>query len=1341
MLLAAHFLWIVGDSVRARNLTERIFSENPSHEGTIVLRGWIDATAGMKIGLGSLGSAKSPQAEFKEGPSIAQLSFVESAVTLLRGYCDSTHPNQRDPEAVVALAHALERLDQSEEALALLSQLTSTTPTCVQGWLEKSIMHFRSGDYDAALGTLSEYLGKDPKNLLALRLDTLYALILPRFSSSVITNKVNTFITEALAIEGKNAKFLLSSATFLARLSSKSKSILGRTISLLEAALKVDPLSTAIACELGYQKLLAGDVEGASASYNNASSIDSTDVSALIGLISVQVAQGLHKDAEVQLSMFEAISETIGQDSRIPLLQAQIKGFTNPNDPSIRVEILRLLQSAKAMHLQTFQQGIGTSGLQWLGDANKAYAPYLLHPPPTLSLFDFYALLSPELLFEIAKAFLVHPSSNMHSSPIEWTIQKDVIQLKGSAAESSLKILSILSEILPTWHTAPLLMAKVHASTNDYTGAQNIIAKVLERSPENIHAYLLLAQIAIDTRKPVVAMDALAKALANSFALQNDKNYLKLRGQSHLMLNEHSEAVTVFDTVIRILQNGYSPLQVAGGTSVRKTLPPSITHADKRTNQEAFEVYLYLVEALIQDKRFSDAEMVLSGAVSFSLELPDSTPKLAIHWAKLHLAREDPDAALERLQTVPPHSSEYAASLLLRGEVFLKHRRDPKRYIECYELLVQNTPKNSPAKLKALLELGHAQLTMGNPEDAVLTYQNALTLSQSLGDSGYAEPGGIYKHIGAALVASHNFTRALAFYEDTLRLLQEQGAETKEHQVTLRSELVALLVRLGRTQEAERLSQEETDVSTAPYQFSTRALKLSTKNLCLLASAHMAEKQIEKALEALDKAQTVQSRVLALAEAGASGQNESGPALSVEEEKEEKMRVCILLGQAYESLVPPDDDKAWEVYGTAVSLCPDSVIALLARARCAMKLGNFTVSREALLRAAQQNPLSEEVYYLLSELLSRNGEVKDAIFHLEQLLSRVPCSWGTLYRLAGLYKRMGRLQDISRHLRNAVRSDPSAESHPGYKLILGLQKKCENKSAEAAKILNVARVAGNTSTASLSAQSLSTGAGASSPQFSISIAATETMVWLYLSPDGDPLWTHHDDPSHTGSSGNSLSDTLRIAEQLLDDIPRSLRTAKHEAMRCLVRVLSRDETAVADAMATLATMLEADQNSIPALFALSVGLMITQQFTKARNQIKRLLKTPAASGHEYNEECLQGWLLLADAYAESGRVEQAQQAVQRALTFDASAGRAWEYLGSLAERGGQYNEAAEMLERAWKAEGELSSSVGFKLAFNYLKAGKFTKAVDVAQKVLAANPAYPRIREEILERAKSMIRL
>ena len=283
------------------------------------------------------------------------------------------------------------------------------------------------------------------------------------------------------------------------------------------------------------------------------------------------------------------------------------------------------------------------------------------------------------------------------------------------------------------------------------------------------------------------------------------------------------------------------------------------------------------------------------------------------------------------------------------------------------------------------------------------------------------------------------------------------------------------------------------------------------------------------------------------------------------------------------------------------------------------------------------------------------------------------------------------------------------------------------------------------------------------------------MVRIFLSPDGDPLWIQRALGPSDPPLDAATRETLEEAERLLSEAPPAAqKTAKWEVLRCAVLVAQRSADALDEAIARLAAVLEGDSDSIPALNLLSTAFRVSGQGAKARNSLKRLLKLPGAGPGEHAEECVDAWLQLAAISDESGKPDQAAEAVQRALALDSSAGRAWEYLGGLAEKDLRYADAAENYEKAWACEGEASAPVGFKLAFNYLKAGAFcsclfffcqqrgplppfgrtarartlttahtsqlyteivtgraTAAIDVGKKVLAAYPDYPRIREDV----------
>lgn len=69
-----------------------------------------------------------------------------------------------------------------------------------------------------------------------------------------------------------------------------------------------------------------------------------------------------------------------------------------------------------------------------------------------------------------------------------------------------------------------------------------------------------------------------------------------------------------------------------------------------------------------------------------------------------------------------------------------------------------------------------------------------------------------------------------------------------------------------------------------------------------------------------------------------------------------------------------------------------------------------------------------------------------------------------------------------------------------------------------------------------------------------------------------------------------------------------------------------------------------------------------------------------------------------------------------------------------------YKDAASHYEKAWSYESEASAAVGYKLSFNYLKAKKYVEAIDVCHLVLNQFPDYPKIRKDVLEKAREALR-
>ncbi len=149
--------------------------------------------------------------------------------------------------------------------------------------------------------------------------------------------------------------------------------------------------------------------------------------------------------------------------------------------------------------------------------------------------------------------------------------------------------------------------------------------------------------------------------------------------------------------------------------------------------------------------------------------------------------------------------------------------------------------------------------------------------------------------------------------------------------------------------------------------------------------------------------------------------------------------------------------------------------------------------------------------------------------------------------------------------------------------------------------------------------------------------------------------------------------------------------------------------------------------------------MMLKQTPRARNQLKRIAKmnwNPVDA-----EEFEKSWLLLADIYINSGKYDMATELLRKCLQHNQSCCKAYEYLGFIMEKEQSYHDAALNYEKSWKYGNQTNPSIGYKLAFNYLKAKRYVDAIDISHKVLASHPNYPRMRKDILDKARASIRV
>lgn len=69
------------------------------------------------------------------------------------------------------------------------------------------------------------------------------------------------------------------------------------------------------------------------------------------------------------------------------------------------------------------------------------------------------------------------------------------------------------------------------------------------------------------------------------------------------------------------------------------------------------------------------------------------------------------------------------------------------------------------------------------------------------------------------------------------------------------------------------------------------------------------------------------------------------------------------------------------------------------------------------------------------------------------------------------------------------------------------------------------------------------------------------------------------------------------------------------------------------------------------------------------------------------------------------------------------------------EREQAYVDAANHYEKAFNLTMRKSVSIGYRLAFNFLKARRYIECIEICRSILEVYPNYPNIEKEVLEKA------
>lgn len=901
--------------------------------------------------------------------------------------------------------------------------------------------------------------------------------------------------------------------------------------------------------------------------------------------------------------------------------------------------------------------------------------------------YDFFIKLNADFMLEIAKEYLQH---TLGSTAVEGA-------KPGGYLQRGIQVLETLTRFVPGLVPAQVLLAKSKIALNEIDVATRILHQCLRLDPSCADIYLLLARIYHEKDQPNAALQYLEQGLSHDFTVRNHPLY-------HLVKAQVLTAAGEIEPAAKVLQ---SAMELPGVKTVGTVAPMPHHTMVMLSMADRASIFTLLVSLLTKMKRLDEATQTISQAIQ---EFQGTSEEVKVRVANSQLAIEkgEIDLAINMLKTMKPEHPQYAVAKAAMADIYLKHRKDKKAYARCYKAIVDHQPT-----VQNYLILGDALLAIQEPSDAIKAFQQAKDM-----DKGKGDPTLVQK-IGKAMTQTHDYKKAIEYYHDALK--------RHPHQQELRQDLAKLYVRLQQWEDAIR-ELEEALQSVMDDSFKSSRYKVDT--LVQLAKVHreyadsrssltgMNHGAVPKCSECLRQARDLLNELLSQVRL----EDED----IVRQLRQESAELNFQLGEYYEQR-ERNLEYAVGYYGETLRNDDAHEKSSLALARIHLQKNELDVCEKQLMTLLRVDPTNEEASMLMAELMmmlaSQGGrsdggaqEYKDATFYYQTLLDKKPCNYNALAKLIFLLRRAGQLRDAPRYITAAEKAcTRSPDQEAGLRFCRGTYYRWMNKPQDALMELNYAR---------------------RDPDYRE--GALTHMIEIYLNPDPNAGLEALD------SSTEPSMDHLREVDNLIKELSVAQKQAWNPRLKvyqCQSIMFTKQKANVERGLNQLMDLYNDKKDYVPALLAMSQGLIIQKQVTKARNQLKRIADlAKKAYNPEFMDDFERAWLLLSEIYIQSSKYDLASSLCHLAKDHNRSCGKAWEQLGLIYEKEQAYKDAASHYEKAWEFCNETSPSVGYRLGFNYLKARRYVEAINICQQVLKISENYPKIKKDVLDKARQMLR-
>ncbi len=790
----------------------------------------------------------------------------------------------RDIEALLGKAKYLEQHRQATEALEVLTMVIAEFSWFHPALTEKATVLLSVAHWEEAAQTATRAIKQDPNDIEALGILALYQLA-REGNAQVAIDRLKR-LTEAVdKYEPKNAELYYRLARPLGRLAGGAMDVQKLTLAMVERARTLQPENSDYITEAATQLLLCGNVSDAGKTYQLAMKINESNVLALHGSIRCQLLGGNLEDAKAQLEFQLEIQMSIGKSA----LLVHLTALAAAAEGAERSEVMRLSREAAALH-------------------ERAYADKPMG-------FDFFVAYDAPFVLEQAQQYLQYCSSEPlgRSEP------------PSDELSAALQLLESATQTVPGCLDCLLAEARAKYLVNDGDEARRTLNTVLRLNPSFVDAHILLARIHMHAEEYREASGALEQALSHSFSIGESPQYNLIKAEIHQKQGEHDEALRVLNRVMAM--PGVKRATPASSSSGSGAGTPVSIH-------ERASVYLQLVVAHEKLGQKHEASTMMQSALT---EFKGTAEEhfVTIANATLSLEREDPEAALSLLQTVPSDAPYYVKANTTMAHIYMQYRHNKRLYVKCYKQLAEKRP----TKYTRLL-LGDAYMRVQEPELAIAVYKQALDDADS-GDASLASK------IGRALVTTHDYGEAITYYT--------HAVEKDPQRASLRHDLANLYIRLKNLDKAEIVLQAALDQSGR--QSDTATLIDNVKAYILLAQVHheSAEEKPEsakKAVELLLQARELQNRVLS--------KSRTEHADFIRAQRQAAADICHQLAQFHNTGEQAQAERAQSFYNEALRHDDGHEASILALAKLYLARGELDPCQHQCIQLLRIDPSNED---------------------------------------------------------------------------------------------------------------------------------------------------------------------------------------------------------------------------------------------------------------------------------------------------------------------------------------------------------------------------------------------